>query len=293
MLKKILSGWQRSDHDTYRRAYERFGGSLCAHPAILAHLDSRGAGPVAFYHKEVQGQIVGAYFVDSNDVIAHPVTKAPVIFDNIILPMDPGHRTYLPARSKRLSHRHRGQFLNFAYGALNRRTICLVKDEFSQKTRKNRRAELNRFLDQGGEIHSVDSFGDDELARIYRELFIMRWPGGHPGHRHDELAAFIGAIRSMMFGHVLFYKGRPCAYDLIYRAECPRWVYFDDHNGAMDPELNHFGLGSILLWLNIQTAREQCAGLGKEMIFSLGGAYEKWSYKKMWSHEHRLGRSLI
>lgn len=293
MLKKFLSGWKPSDPATYRRTYERFGGSVCAHPSILSHLNERGAGTVRFYHKEVDGEIVGAYFADGKDVIAHPASNVPVIFENIILPMAPGHRTYLPAKSKRLSGRHQGQFMNFAYGAVNPRAVCLVKGDFSAKSNKKRRAELNKFLNDGGEVLDIEGFSDHDLGEIYAELFTRRWHGELRCQSPDDIARFIGAIRPMMFGHILLHKGRPCAYDLVYAADCPRWIYFDDHNGGMDPELNHFGLGSILLWLNVAAAKRRCTEQGKEMIFSLGSAASRWSYKKRWGDEHGLGRSLI
>lgn len=65
------------------------------------------------------------------------IKKTPVIFENIILPISSQKGgCYLPAKSKKLSFRHNKQFCNLTYGRLNRRSICIVKDNFSKKTQK-------------------------------------------------------------------------------------------------------------------------------------------------------------
>lgn len=97
----------------------------------------------------------------------------------------------------------------------------------------------------------------------------------------------------MIFGNVLFYKGEPCAYDLIYQAECNNWIYFDDHNGGIDTTIKDFSVGSLLLFANISEARNLCQQKNKEFIFSIGKSNDKWAYKKLWSNEIKLGKSIF
>lgn len=114
---------------------------------VLKILEDRAPNQIQFFHKEANGKIVGAFFTDKCGEIIHPHKKIPVIFENIILPISPDLGSfYLPAKSKELSIRHKKQFLNFTYGVLNRRSICLVKDSFSKKTNKKRQSDMNKFL---------------------------------------------------------------------------------------------------------------------------------------------------
>jgi len=294
MLPAKLLGWKPSSYEIYCQAYREFGGSVCNHPLVLKILEDRAPNQIQFFHKEANGKIVGAFFTDKCGEIIHPHKKIPVIFENIILPISPDLGSfYLPAKSKELSIRHKKQFLNFTYGVLNRRSICLVKDSFSKKTNKKRQSDMNKFLKNGGEVVSASSFSSEQLSAIYLKLSGMRWGSQHNHSDITELAEFIESIRTMIFGNVLFYKGEPCAYDLIYQAECNNWIYFDDHNGGIDTTIKDFSVGSLLLFANISEARNLCQQKNKEFIFSIGRSNDKWAYKKLWSNEIKLGKSIF
>lgn len=295
MLPFILLGWKVSTYEIYCQAYEKFGGSVCTHPLILKILECKSPNKIRFYHKEINGEIVGAYFTDDRGQISHPYKKIPIIFENIILPISTknGGR-YLPAKSKELSFKHKKQFCNLTYGILNRRSICIAKDSYSKKTQRKRQSELKKFLKKGGAIISATEFSSKELSEIYLNLMNARW--GERMYKKNslkELADFIDEIREMIFGNVLLFNDKPCAYDLIYKAECNNWIYFDDHNGGVDKNMKDFSLGSILLLSNINDARQLCKNKNKEFIFSLGRSNDKWSYKKLWAHEIKLGKTIF
>ncbi|TBM14323.1 transcriptional regulator [Hafnia paralvei] len=294
MLSAKLLGWKASSYEIYCQAYQKFGGSVCNHPSVLKLLEEKSPSKIRFYHKEINGEIVGPIFTDNHGNLSHPYKKIPIIFENIILPICPqkGGR-YLPAKSKELSFKHKKQFFNLTYGILNRRSICIVKESFSKKTQKKRQAEMRRFLANGGSIVPVTDFSSDELSKIYLKLMNIRWKDKYKDNCVKELADFIEAIRPMIFGSVLMFNDTPCAYDLVYKAECSDWIYFDDHNGGVDTNIKEFSPGSLLLSCNISDARTLCQTKSKECIFSLGRSNDKWSYKKLWAHEVKLGKSIF
>lgn len=294
MLPAKLLGWKPSNYEIYCQAYREFGGSVCSHPLVLKVLEDSAPNQIQFFHKEVNGKIVGAFFADKRGEIIHPYKKIPVIFENIILPISPTlGGCYLPAKSKELSIRHQKQFLNYTYGMLNRRSICLVKDSFSKKTNKKRQSEMNKFLNSGGEVVPISAFSSEQLSEIYIKLFNIRWGGTYHCSSIEKLAKFIASIRPLLFGNVLIYKGEPCAYDLIYQAECDNWIYFDDHNGGVNTDIKDFSVGTLLLFANINEARGLCQQKNKEFIFSLGRANDKWAYKKLWANEIKLGKIIF
>ncbi|MBT0724025.1 GNAT family N-acetyltransferase [Rosenbergiella sp. S61] len=294
MILEKLSGWELSNYENYCKAYAKFGGAVCNHPIMLDFLEKKYPNRIKFYHREVNGEIVGAYFTDENSNLKHNYNKIPLIFENIILPICPEKgRCYLPVKTKALSIRHKKQFFNASYGLLNRRSVCIVKERFSKKTLKKRQAETRKFLANGGEILSVTSFNSTELSRIYLSLMGLRWDNKYDENDIKELSEFIESIRPMIFGNVLMFNGKPCAYDLIYKAECNNWIYFDDHNGSIDISVKDFSLGSILLSVNVAEAQRICQDANKEFIFSIGLSNKKWSYKNIWAHEMKLGKMIF
>lgn len=294
MILGKLSGWEVSDYKTYCQAYEKFGGSVCNHPLILDFLERKSPNKTNFYHKKINGEVIGACFSDENLNLRHSYNKIPLIFENIILPICPKiGRCYLPIKTKELSIKHQKQFFNISYGILNRRSVCIVKDKFSNKTLRKRKAEVKKFLAHGGEILPVTSFSSLELSRIYLSLMGLRWEKNYNENDIKELSEFIEFIRPMIFGNILVLNGKPCAYDFIYKAECNDWIYFDDHNGSVDLSIKEFSLGSILLSINIYEAQEICQAKNKEFIFSIGKYNKKWSYKNIWANEVKLGKAFL
>lgn len=293
MLRTRLAGWVPSTFEMYCQAWQQYGGSTYNHPQVLSYLESLHTGALRYFHKMHKGQLIGACFCGPDKELQHPYKDVPIIAENIMLPLSPEYKGYLPIKTKWLSDYHQGQFLNLHYGRANRRSVCLVKEQFSKSTTKRRNCDSRRFLEQGGEIVPVAEYTPDELGAIYVRLFNLRWAGRYQYRNEEGLVAFLHAVRDLLFGHVLLWEGQPCAYDLIYQAQCPKWNYFDDFNGGYDPGVTGFSPGSILMWENISAARRQSAEQGKECLFSLGLASHKWPYKLLWAAERRMGKTLF
>ena len=114
-----------------------------------------------------------------------------------------------------------------------------------------------------------------------------------PPFRKEILIDVIDNLRAMLFGCVLYFKGKAVALDLIFKAESSPWVYIDDINGGYDPNYNNLSIGSVLLWENVCRAKAYCDLKNKKLIFSLGAFSQEWHYKKLWCDIKPLGRVLI
>ena len=66
----------------------------------------------------------------------------------------------------------------------------------------------------------------------------------------------------------------------MYRVEAPEWVSIEYVNGGVDPETRDFSPGSVLSFVNTQSAWEDARALGKSLRFSFGRADRE--YKDRW-----------
>lgn len=285
------NGWILSDFNTYEEAYSRFGGSVCSHPDVIRFLGEKGPAPTFYVYKRGEELICATYVTDKN--IHAGSTTYPFVFDDIIIPYNKfAKKIFLPFRTKQLSPYHAGDFHNCIYWKGMKRKTCVVKHDFSNATHKKRRQAFKKFLQAGGECHPVDRFSNDELCDIYCRLFKLRWGTTLQCYSREELSEVFEALRHLVFGHVLQIQGVPCAYDLVFKAECKQWYFFDCINGGYDPAYTDLSIGSILMYLNIQSAREMCRADNVRMFFSLGMDNPKWQYKQQWCNTLTLGRSL-
>jgi hypothetical protein len=290
-MTKSTSGWKSSDFNTYKEVYSRFGGSVCSHPDVIHFLRERGV-TMEFHVYTKKEEIICATYASGKHLYVDS-TPYPFVFDDIIIPYKKnGGRIVLPFRTKQLSPYHDGDFYNCIYWKGLKRKTCVVKHEFSHSTHKKRRQAYQKFIQAGGECRSVEAFSNDELCDIYRTLFTQRWGESLPCFSMEALSAVFGALRHMVFGHVLMMNGQPCAYDLVFKAECREWVFFDCINGGYDPAYADLSVGSILMYMNIQRARDLCQNANIRMAFSLGMDNPRWEYKKQWCNTFTLGRSL-
>ncbi|WP_259341115.1 antimicrobial resistance protein Mig-14 [Serratia odorifera] len=88
-------------------------------------------------------------------------------------------------------------------------------------------------------------FSNDALCDIYISLFTKRWGDTLSCYSRDALSDVLGALRHLVFGYVLLMNGQPCAYDLVFKAECPQWIFFDCINGGYDPDFASLSVGSV------------------------------------------------
>ncbi|WP_256380171.1 GNAT family N-acetyltransferase [Cedecea sp. FDAARGOS_727] len=258
---------------------------------MLRFLSDKEPGP-SFYAYMQKGELICATYVTGKDIRAGSAAY-PFLFDDIIIPYNKhAKRIFLPFRTKQLSPFHAGDFYNCIYWRRMKRKTCVVKPDFSNATHKKRRQAFKKFLRAGGECCPVDRFSNDELSDIYCTLFKLRWGDTLKCYSKDVLSEVFGALRHLVFGHVLVIQGKPCAYDLVFKAECKKWYFFDCINGGYDPTYTDLSVGSVLMYLNIQSAREMCEAHNVKMVFSLGRDSPKWHYKQQWCNTFTLGRSM-
>lgn len=286
-----LAGWHDCDFRTYRLAWEKFGGSVCTHPDVIAFLNNRNHLDLKFKCKIKSGEVVASLYHHNHQLSL--LDKAfPFVFDDILLPASYDATFFLPCKSKRLSPLLQENVGNALYTRRLKHKVAYIKESFSPKTIRKRNGELNRFLRNGGAVRSVAAFSDKALSDIYIRLFNARWQGKLRCWPEDNLLETLAAFRHLLFGSVLLFNGEPCAFDLIFKAECPQWIYFDDINGGYDADIFPHGAGSLLLWQNIQDAQAICTRQRKTLIFSLGAFLKGWEYKQQWCDIYPSGRVI-
>lgn len=291
-LANVFKLWKKSSFSIYKRTYEEYGGSICTHPDVISFLSNRKSCSLDFFHYEISDKIIAACF-SFNGVVSHDISGYPFFYDDIIFPLSKGNKLFLPVKSKNLSRYHKGDFYNCNFLDIYKRRICLARSDHSAKNNKNRRNEYNKFVAAGGEIVAIDELTNSEICDNYIRLFNKRWEGSLTCYSRSVLLDVITNLKDMLFGYTLVLKGQPCAYDLIYRAVCNKWIYYDCHNGAYDPEFSNLSVGSVLMYKNLELARDECNTKEKEMIFSLGMDNPRWPYKSQWCKITSQGRTLI
>lgn len=291
-FKNSLFGWETSDLITYREVHALFGGCINTHPDVLEFLINKGED-IHFFHYKSKGNLLGALFLNNKKEIGVDVwRKYPISFDEIILPLSKQAKFFIPNRCKRLSPVNANSVRNISFGIFSKKNVCLAKEQFSKKNVKNRRNEFNKFVREGGRVLSVDDVSTQELVNIYISLFNKRFAGEVKCYSENNLLDIITSLRHMTFGNILFVHDTPCAFDLIFKSHCNEWIYFDVPNGGVDPSYSHLSVGSILMSLNIDSAKQICEKYNKKMFFSLGVDDERWEYKFRWADRVSLGRVL-
>ncbi|WP_092521121.1 GNAT family N-acetyltransferase [Xenorhabdus japonica] len=292
-IKALFSGWKNCDFEQYKEAYVLFGGGVSTHPNIVSFLEKHLDGQFYFYIKKTEFGIKGACFSYQNKKLIEEIqTKYPLSYDEIIFPIATDTKLFLPVKSKRLSPIHEINFINASYRSLfSKRQICLIKDSFSYKTRRNRSNEINKFKRAGGEIRPSSEFRAEELVDIYIDLYQKRWNQSHSEEQKKHLLEIYTELREHIFGNVLLINGKPCAYDFVLWADSPKWISFDAINGGYDPEYAHLSVGSVLMWVNIQEAKALCQQGDKTMRYSLGNP--TFEYKNRWCETLPLGKVLF
>jgi len=278
-------GWTLIDAAAYAQAWQRFGGSVATHPLVIERLAALADIPVRYLAWEQGGEIKAAIptwgrsLALSKDVLKSRGKKG--LFDlgnaELILPV---------AADVQVPVRHRGRYLS----AINEHRVVTFKpqaeslamartpEELSKKFRYNQRRELRLLEEAGGVVRPVGDFSSAELARMYCDLFQRRW--GFPATGAERMADVIELLRELLIGSVLFLNDAPIAIQLVYRVEAPEWVSVEYINGGVDPETRDFSPGSVLSFLNTQSAWEHARALGKPLRFSFGRADRE--YKDRW-----------
>lgn len=278
-------GWTLIDATAYQQAWQRYGGSVATHPMVVERLAGLAQIPVRYLGWEQDGEIKAAIptwgrsLALSKDVLKSHGKKG--LFDlgnaELILPV---------AADVQVPVRHRGRYMS----ALNEGRVSTFKpqaeclamartpEELSKKFRYNQRRELRLLEEAGGVVRPVTDFTSDEMARMYCDLFQRRWGFAATGAEH--MADVIELLRELLIGSVVFLNDAPIAIQLVYRVEAPEWISVEYINGGVDPETRDFSPGSVLSFLNTQSAWEDARNLGKPLRFSFGRSDRE--YKDRW-----------
>lgn len=278
-------GWTLIDAPAYAQAWQRFGGSVATHPLVVERLAGLADIPVRYLGWEQDGELQAAIptwgrsLALSKDVLKSQGKKG--LFDlgnaELILPIAAGAQIPLRHRARYLSALHEGQVSTLKPQAESL-AMARTPEELSKKFRYNQRRELRLLEEAGGVVRPVTDFTSAELARMYCDLFQRRW--GFPATGAERMADVIELLRELLIGSVVFLNDAPIAIQLVYRVEAPQWISVEYINGGVDPETRDFSPGSVLSFLNTQSAWEHARALDKPLRFSFGRADRE--YKDRW-----------
>ncbi|MBP0951189.1 antimicrobial resistance protein Mig-14 [Pseudomonas sp. 20GA0080] len=278
-------GWTEIDAAAYTQAWHRFGGSVATHPNVVERLSVFADIPVRYLGWEQGGDIKAAIaawgrsLALSKDELKRHGKKG--LFDlgnaELILPVAQGVEVPVRHRGRYISSLNEGRVSTFK-PQTESLAMARTPEELSKKFRYNQRRELRLLEEAGGTVRPVSEFGSAELARMYCELFKRRWGFEATGAAHK--AEVIELLRDLLMGSVVFLNDAPIAIQLVYRVEAPEWVSVEYVNGGVDPETRDFSPGSVLSFVNTQSAWEDARALGKSLRFSFGRADRE--YKDRW-----------
>lgn len=295
-----MAGWRKSKDSTYAECHKLFGGSVITHPDVLNFLHNRlPCNPDYYVKKDTDGRLLGAlctwdgkHLAGDAEFSKKIANAYPFSKDEIILPISSSEEYVIPFKSKYLSPINAQNVINSMISINSGRRICIAKgcggSGYSSKTKNRRNSELNRFLNAGGDIFDQSEFSPEDLCEIYIELFYKR-RGCKPDNVHEMLDA-LKNLRSFFFGHVLTLKGKPCAFQMITKAESPGWVSYDYINGGYDQIHDSFCPGTVVTWLNVKKAYDFSSMAGKELRYSFGKPTA--DYKERWCRTESLARLL-
>ncbi|MCX7080819.1 MAG: antimicrobial resistance protein Mig-14 [Pseudomonas sp.] len=278
-------GWTAVDASTYADAWQRFGGSVATHPLVVERLAHLAQIPVRYLAWEQNGELKAAIptwggdLALSKDVLKRRGKKG--LFDlgnaELILPAAADAQVPLRHRGRYLSALNEGRFSTLKLQT-EQLAMARTPEELSKKFRYNQRRELRLLEEAGGVVRPISEFKSSELGAIYCDLFQRRW--GFPATGAERMAEVVELLRELMIGSVIFLNDAPIAIQLVYRVEAPDWISIEYINGGVDPETREFSPGSVLSFLNTQSAWEEARAIGKPLRFSFGRADRE--YKDRW-----------
>ena len=279
-------GWTEITAADYAEIWQRYGGSVATHPAFVERLSGLAEIPVRYLGWTRNSEIVAAIPVWGRYLaLSKAALKAwgkKEIFDlgsaEILLPVAPGEKN-IPLRhaGRYLSARHETEF-----SGLKRQkeelTFLKPPGAFSSKFRSTQRRKVRLIMDAGGAIRSVNDFSPEDLAGIYLDLFQRRW--GFPATGAAKMAEVFALLRDWMSGSVILLHDTPVAMQVLYRVESAQWLSVEYINGGFDPETRDLSPGSVVIHLNVESARKEAEAAGKALRYSFGRAGRE--YKNLW-----------
>ena len=278
-------GWAPVEAEVYAQAWQRYGGSVATHPQVIERLAGLAQIPVRYLGWEQGGELKGAIatwgrdLALSKDVLKRSGKKG--LFDlgnaEIILPIAADAQLPLRHRARYLSTLNQGRVSTLKPQA-EQLAMARTPEDLSKKFRYNQRRELRLLEEAGGLVRAVSEFSSVELAAIYCDLFQRRW--GFPAAGAARLAEVLELLKEFLFGSVLFLNDAPIAVQLVYQVQSNEWFSAEYVNGGVDPETRAFSPGSVLSFLNTQSAWEHARAANKSLRFSFGRSDRE--YKERW-----------
>ncbi len=278
-------GWRTIDASAYAEVWQRYGGSVATHPEVVERLAGLAGIPVRYLAWERQGELVaalpcwGRFLALSKDVLKKTGKRG--LFDlgnaEIILPV--AEQVGVPVRQRM---RYVSELNAGAISTLREQpeglALAREPEQYSKKFRYNQRREQRLLEEAGGVLRPMLDFSPAEQAAMYADLFQRRWSFEAPGKAH--LHEVFELLREFMTGSVVFLEEQPIAIQVLYRVEAPKWVSIEYINGGVDPQQRDFSPGSVLSFVNTQTAWAEARALGKPLRYSFGRADRE--YKDRW-----------
>ena len=295
--------WQPISATLYRQLHTTLGGSVGTHPDFLAFIAQHADCPAQFWGKpDGQGgwragiATWGAYLAGDKEALRRLGIEQRFDFGSpeLIFPLhqDTGvtqPKLWLGFRSKFVSALHADQLANVS-GRNRGRTVCLAKSvaEMSSQSRRRRAKEVRQFIEAGGAVRPLTDYTAADLAALYAQLYALRWQAPHP--QAADLPLLFAGLAPLLMGHVLTLHDVPVAFQLLLKSETTRAYTIEAINGGIDPRHAEFGLGTLLMWLNIQQASTAAAEKGLPLRYSLGRNSSQ--YKAQWAIETPLLRTV-
>jgi hypothetical protein len=280
-------GWREISAADYAVTWQRFGGSVATHPQVVERLAGLAGIPVRYLGWQQDGELVaaiptwGRHIALAKDVLKRQGKRG--LFDlgnaELILPVAGGVRVPLRHRARYVSELNAEGFSSLREQPEGL-ALAREPEDYSKKFRYNQRRELRLLEEAGGVIRPMQELSPAEQAAIYTELFERRWGFEVPGKGY--LAEVFGLLREFMTGSLIYLDDRPVAIQILYRVEAPRWVSLEYINGGVDPQQREFSPGSVLSFVNTQSAWAEARALGKPLRYSFGRADRE--YKDRWCH---------
>ncbi len=278
-------GWSPIDAGAYADAWQRFGGSVATHPQVVERLAGLARLPVRYLGRFDRGELRGAiptwgrHLALSKDVLKQQGKRG--LFDlgnaEIILPLAGDARVPLRHKVRYLSSMNAEQVLGCSEQPEGL-ALAREPEEYSKKFRYNQRREQRLLEEAGGVVRPMLELSASEQAVIYADLFQRRWGFEATGKAH--LAEVFSLMRDFMTGSLIYLNDQPVAIQVLYRVEAPQWVSLEYINGGVDPQNREFSPGSVLSFINTQTAWTEARALGKPLRYSFGRADRE--YKDRW-----------
>ena len=278
-------GWTPIDATAYAAAWQRFGGSVATHPQVVERLAELAGIPVRYLGWLVDGELQaaiatwGRHLALAKDVLKQQGKRG--LFDlgnaELIVPVAAGVQVPLRHRARYVSSLHVDQISTLREQPEGL-ALAREPEQYSKKFRYNQRREQRLLEEAGGVIRSMLELSAAEQARIYVDLFQRRWGFEATGKAH--LVEVFELLRDFMTGSLIYLQDKPVAIQILYRVEAPAWVSLEYINGGVDPQNREFSPGSVLSFVNTQSAWEAARAIGKPLRYSFGRADRE--YKDRW-----------